>query len=412
MTDKENTPAQNKGEQQSAANTGACAGGEKTATARSAGPAAVSPARRSTGKAGTIFSLFLNLILLGAIGVLAYLMYEQDRVVKVLSEQQNSLSSQRNNTGEQISQLQSSLQSMESQLQNQLTETQQASDTLTRNLIQQSMQELDADIQRLQNELISTRLGINANTPGASQQWLLAEAASLLRLAQQQMVVARNIRTAQALFIAADDVLKQIDDPAIFSVREILAAELAAIRSVSEAPIQDIYLQLGAISEQLESLQVNNDLQQQVAAGERVGLFNNESVEKPGLLAQFFSRFGSVVNRFLVVRRRDTPLDALMTPGQEAALLQTVRLQLEQGRTALLKGEQEIYSASLLQARSNIADYLSGEASLKTSILSSLDSLIERRIVTEVPPLIRTRSALDQIILAGELASERMQPLQ
>ena len=410
MTDKENTPAQDKSEQPSAAITGALAAGEKTASARSA--TAASPARRSSSKAGGIFSLFLNIILLAAIGVLAYFMYEQDKAVKVLFEQQNSLSSQRNNTGAQVSQLQSSLQSLESQLQNQLAETQQASASLTRDLIQQSMQGQDADIERLQNELISTRLRINSNNPGASQQWLLAEAASLLRLAQQQMVVARNIRTAQALFIAADDVLKQIDDPAIFSVREVLAGELAAIRGVSEAPIQDIYLQLGAISEQLESLQVNNDLEQQVAEGERVALFNNERIEEPGLLSQFFSSLGSVVNRFLVVRRRDTPLDALMTPGQEAALLQTVRLQLEQGRIALLKGEQEIYSASLLQARNNIADYLSGEASLKTSILSSLDTLIQLRIVTEVPPLIRTRSALDQIILAGELVSERTQPLQ
>ena len=410
MTDKENTPAQDKSEQPSAAITGALAAGEKTASARSA--TAASPARRSSSKAGGIFSLFLNIILLAAIVVLAYFMYEQDKAVKVLFEQQNSLSSQRNTTGAQVSQLQSSLQSLESQLQNQLAETQQASASLTRDLIQQSMQGQDADIERLQNELISTRLRINSNNPGASQQWLLAEAASLLRLAQQQMVVARNIRTAQALFIAADDVLKQIDDPAIFSVREVLAGELAAIRGVSEAPIQDIYLQLGAISEQLESLQVNNDLEQQVAEGERVALFNNERIEEPGLLSQFFSSLGSVVNRFLVVRRRDTPLGALMTPGQEAALLQTVRLQLEQGRIALLKGEQEIYSASLLQARNNIADYLSGEASLKTSILSSLDTLIQLRIVTEVPPLIRTRSALDQIILAGELVSERTQPLQ
>jgi len=408
MSNKENTPAQNKGEQQSAANSGAGAAGEKTGSLRTA--SAASPARPSGSKAGGNFSLFLNILLLAAIVVLAYFMYEQDKVVKVLFEQQNSLSSERINTGAQVSQLQSSLQSLGSQLQDQLAETQQASASLTRNLIQQSMQEQDAEIERLQNELISTRLRINSNNPGASQQWLLAEAASLLRLAQQQMVVARNVRTAQALFITADDVLKQIDDPAIFSVREVLAGELAAIRGVSEVPIQDIYLQLGAISQQLESLQVNNDLQQQVAAGERVALLNNERVEEPGLLSQFFSSLGNLVNRFLVVRRRDTPLDALMTPGQEAALLQTVRLQLEQGRTALLKGEQEIYSASLLQARNNINNYLSGEASMKNSILASLDGLINRRIVTEGPPLIRTRSALDQIILAGELASGRIQP--
>ena len=87
MSNKENTPAQNKGEQQSAANTGAGAAGEKTDSPRPA--SAASPARPSGSKAGGIFSLFLNILLLAAIGVLAYLMYEQDKVVKVLFEQQN-----------------------------------------------------------------------------------------------------------------------------------------------------------------------------------------------------------------------------------------------------------------------------------------------------------------------------------
>ena len=45
MSNKENTPAQNKGEQQSAANTGAGAAGEKTASPRPA--TAASPARPS-----------------------------------------------------------------------------------------------------------------------------------------------------------------------------------------------------------------------------------------------------------------------------------------------------------------------------------------------------------------------------
>ena len=91
-----------------------------------------------------------------------------------------------------------------------------------------------------------------------------------------------------------------------------------------------------------------------------------------------------------------------MTPGQEAALLQTVRLQIEQGRTALLKQEQEIYSGSLAQARSTINQYLDGESALKASILSTLDELVSRRIVTESPSLIRTRRALELILISTE----------
>ena len=349
---------------------------------------------RSKTNNAVIVDIFFKIILLASIGFVGFMSYKQDKAVDVLFDQQNSFNNQRNDTGEQISQLQSSLLALESNLEDQLTAASQETTTL--------IQLQSAEIEQLQNELINTRLRVTSPNSQVGQQWLLAEASALLRLAQQQLIVARRVRTAQALFIAADDVLKLIDDPAIFSVREILADELAAIRAVPEVDIQNIYLQLGAISNQTGTLQISNDLDQQIANGDPVILFNETQNENSGILSGFVASIKNLVNRFFVVRRRDEPIQTLMTPGQEAVLIQTVRLQIEQGRTALLKGEQEIYTSSLIQASSLINQYLSGEAEAKTSILPTLELLARRRIITELPVLSRTQAALEQILQTQE----------
>ncbi len=375
---------------------------EKVADKQAAAPASEKqapgekPARAEKSRAGSFINMFFYLVLVGSLGYTGYMVYEQDKAVNVLFEQYNGLVQARNGNTNLLNTLQESqgtLQQNQSALQNSLASVRQEAAEL--------VAAQAAEIQALQNELVSTRLRINESNPGASQEWLLAEAASLLRLARQHLVVTRNVRTAQALYIAADDVLKQIDDPAIFAVRETLAGELAAIRAVTEVDVSSMYLQLGAVADQVNSLAVTNDLATQIAQGESVSLATEEASGE-GMISRFFTRVRNSLNNYFVVRRRDVPIQPLMTPGQEAALMQTIRLQIEQGRTALLKGEQAIYSASLEQARNNIEAYLAGDEGVRNSVLQTLDNLRARRIVTEVPPLNRSLQALDQILSTRE----------
>jgi uncharacterized protein HemX len=169
--------------------------------------------------------------------------------------------------------------------------------------------------------------------------------------------------------------------------------------------VSSMYLQLGAVAEQVSSLRVTNDLEAQIAAGEQVPLSADEIRGEGNWLGRFFSRIRNTFSNYFVVRRRDVPIQPLMTPGQESALMQTIRLQIEQGRTALLRGEQEIYTASLAQARDNIAAYLAGPGNTRDSILAALDNLRTRRIVTEVPPLNRALPTLEQLLSAQEPAA-------
>jgi uroporphyrin-3 C-methyltransferase len=351
----------------------------------------------SGGKVTAAVDMLFKIILLGSIGYIGYMVYEQDKAVNVLFEQQNEFFGQQNNNNARISAQQAAVEELQQQLQVAVVRARQdAAELVAAQAI---------EIERLANELVSTRLRINSSSIGASQEFLIAEAASVLRLARQHLVVARDMRTAEALYIATDDVLNRIDDPAIYAVREMLAGELASIRAVTKVDISSMYLELGAVADQVSALRVTNDLDTQIAAGERVSLAADATQEKTGWLSRFFNRLRNTFSNYFVVRRRDVPIQPLMTPGQEAALMQSIRLQIEQGRTALLQGEQEIYSTSLGEARDKIAAYLAGTGNTRANILAALDGLRARRIVTEVPPLNRALPALEQILSVQESAS-------
>ena len=349
--------------------------------------------RNGRNKIAVAVDMFFNLILLGSIVFIGYMLYEQDKAVNILFGQQNEFAGQRSNNDARFAAQQTALEDL------------QATIAGARLEAAELVAVQAAEIERLNNELASMRLRINSSSAGASQAFLLAEAASMLRLARQHLVLARDIRTTQALYIAAEDVLRRIEDPAIYAVREMLAGELASIRAVAEVDFSSMYLQLGAVAEQVSSLRVTNDLEAQIAAGEQVPLSADETRGEGNWLGRFFSRIRNTFSNYFVVRRRDVPIQPLMTPGQESALMQTIRLQIEQGRTALLRGEQEIYTASLAQARDNIAAYLAGPGNTRDSILAALDNLRTRRIVTEVPPLNRALPALEQLLSAQEPAA-------
>src|SRR5690606_7146314 len=84
----------------------------------------------------------------------------------------------------------------------------------------------------------------------------LTEAESLLRLAQQRLVLARDTAAAIDLFRAADELLRTIEDPAAFGVRETLAREVAALQALPIIDVPGIFARLGAQSERVAGFAV------------------------------------------------------------------------------------------------------------------------------------------------------------
>lgn len=324
-----------------------------------------------------ISRLLVIFILIVGVGYLGLMYKEQDKAIDVLFVEQGASTQRDASYLDKLVVLENSVQELE----------------LSLSRANNIRIEQGTELERLDRELISTRLRVSES--GTNSVWTLTEAESLLRLAQQRLILSKDVRAALALYVASDDILKQINDPAIFSIRNILASDMAALRAATEIDVQGMYLQLGVMSQSIDSLQLVSGRDKSLNFIEGGTTINEES--------GFFDTLVETLGEYIVVRRTNDPVEAMLSPEQGFYLKQTIKLQLEQAKLSLLQEREEIYRSSIESARTNIALYLESTDAKKQSILSSLDMLFSSPIVIQVPLVTNSLIALQQILPASSI---------
>ncbi len=223
------------------------------------------------------------------------------------------------------------------------------------------------------------------------REWLHAEAAYLLRLANQRLQLERDVEGAAALLRTADARLNEADNPALLSVRRAIAAELSVLDGVPRVDRTGLYLALNAQQQRLAQLPLSRELEEIPA---RPGI---EEAPTGGWQDQL-SRFGQELRELVVIRHHDEALEALVTPEQESYLRQSARLILEQAQLALLKEEQELYEASLDKALAMIEGYYDTERNEVQAVIARLQELRGENIQPELPDISGSQQALAEFI--------------
>jgi uroporphyrin-3 C-methyltransferase len=222
--------------------------------------------------------------------------------------------------------------------------------------------------------------------------WLLAEAGHLLRLANQRLVMAGDPVAAQALLNSADSVLRELDDPSLHPVRAAVAADAAALRAVPKVDVEGIYLRLSALIEQAEKLVIFQFPKQEVQPGPML------ASDWRGRLRQGYETALSKLSDYIIIRRRDVPMQALMDPQWEGLVRQNLRMLLEQAQVALLSGNQTLYAASLERAQLWVTQFQESDATAARAITTQLQQLASLTIEIPQPDISRSQQALDEAI--------------
>ncbi|MCW4151952.1 uroporphyrinogen-III C-methyltransferase [Halomonas sp. 18H] len=260
----------------------------------------------------------------------------------------------------------------------------------------------ESTVASLREEFDAYRSDVNANLDQVLQQlsqqqdtdereWLHAEAAYLLRLANQRLQLERDVEGAAALLRTADQRLKEANNPALMPVRREIASELAALRSVPGVDRTGLFLTLNGLQEQIAGRPLAQDIE------EITGDASLEEAPEGGWKDQL-STVGQELKDLVTVRKHDEALEALISPEQESYLRQSVRLVLEQVQLALLKAEQPLFEASLDKALKLINGYYDTDDSGVQAVVSRLEELKGRTIRPELPDISGSLQALQEFI--------------
>ena len=238
----------------------------------------------------------------------------------------------------------------------------------------------------------SERLG---KLPGAERQdWLLAEAEYLLRLANQRLELERDWDGAVSMLTAADNVLIETRNPRLDKVRAQIARELMALRAVPAVDRVGAIFRLQALQEQVTSLPwMPEKLIPDVAVEEEPRVLEEQT--------WYWNTWFTVkdnMTRMVRIRERDAPIAAPLTPDQQYYLQQNMHLMLEQAQVALLREQTELYTHSLGRVQEWLDQYLVMEDERTRAARAALAQLEAWDVSPERPDVTKSLILLQKLV--------------
>lgn len=340
-------------------------------------PATIAPQRRGNG-------LVILALLLGAAGVAA----GGWGIWQVRSLQANNQ--------QQLGQLQAlsdqaqALKLNEQRLTSQLDQLPAADELEERRRL---VAQLQGDQQRLSQRL-ETVLG------ASRKDWRLAEAEHLLRLASLRLSALQDISSAQALVQGADEILREQNDPASFAAREQLAKSLAALRSTEQPDRTGLFLQLGALRDQV--VELNALAPEYKVRGESLS-----SLTADGDGASRWAQWWDEVSRYI---RIDFNADKNIRPLLAGQGLTQVRLALslalEQAQWAALNGQAAVYAQALAEARDILKSNFNQDNPQSKVMLERVAELSKQPVTVITPDLTTTLSTVQAYLERRNVSTE------
>jgi uroporphyrin-3 C-methyltransferase len=251
---------------------------------------------------------------------------------------------------------------------------------------------LSAQQQRVaeqQQSLAEQQQRISDLTVEDRESWQIAEVQYLLRLANQRLIMTGDTVSAEALLRSADNILRSLDDTALIALRSAVASDLAAVRAVPRLDIEGLYLRLDALIRQTDALVMfrmperrsvepvlsDGDWKERLVAGYEVAL--------------------QKLSEYIVVSRRDVPVETLMDPQYEGLVRQNMRMLLEQAQVAMLSGNELLFRQSLERAEGWVSQFFKSDEQAAVAMAEELRLIRGERVAVTLPDLSASLQALD-----------------
>lgn len=229
------------------------------------------------------------------------------------------------------------------------------------------------------------------------EDWRLAEAEHLLRLAMLRLSALQDVDSAIALVQGADDILRAQNDPQAFAARGELIKVLEALRSLPQLDRSGLFLQLAALRGQAAQLQTLTP-EYLVPAEAPAGTNNASDASRWEELWQQVSRYVRI----------DLHADQDVRPqlaGQSLAQVRlTLALALEQAQWGALNGEPEVYRQALAAAGEVLDSYFDRDNQAVQALRQRIGELAEQPVVAQLPKLDNALDVLQAYLKRREAA--------
>lgn len=288
---------------------------------------------------------------------------EQTQVINEVSQQPDpELLAQLGKLNQQIEQQQTQL----NQLRTQLAEL-PSSD----NFAQQQRA-----LKQMQSNHQAFSMRFEAAFGNTRQDWRLAEAEHLLRMAILRLNAMQDLVSARHLVEGADQILFEQDDVAAYPAREALSQALADIKAMPKLDRTGLFLRLGALQNQISQLD-------QLMPG-----FEQKSLTEKATDAAFWQEWLDGMSDYIRLDFHSTDEIRPLLSSQEITHIRlALSLSIEQAQWAALNGQQQAYNQALSQSRALLEYYFPAHNQKSSALLEQLAELEDQPVSQQMPDI-------------------------
>ncbi|BAW81185.1 hypothetical conserved protein [Candidatus Nitrosoglobus terrae] len=215
-----------------------------------------------------------------------------------------------------------------------------------------------------------------------SEDWDIAEAAYLLRIANERLHLEEDVKTAITALQMADQIIHHASDPALISVRATLTEEINALKAIPIPDIDGMVLSLNSLIGRVKELKLKEIILDQSApksTTDKDRTAKSDSNDYAGKAKEFLYTIWSDLQHLVVVKQRDKKEGGalILLPKERYFLYQNLRFELEIARLSLLQKNEGGFRQSLRQAKNWLQDYFQGaESEAMGNTLTKLEKIV------------------------------------
>ena len=252
-----------------------------------------------------------------------------------------------------------------------------------------------ADAQSQQAALESLYQELSRNR----DEWQLAEIEQVLAIAQQQLLLAGNVRAALLALQLAETRLSRTDRPQFLPVRRALARDIERLKSAPAVDSVQLSRRLDEMLAGLDALPLAFEGRLQPAPAEA------PRDDPQGMLARFGASLWQELKQLVIVRRVDEPAPPLLAPTQAYFLRENLRLRLLNARLALLARNAAAWHEDLRAAQAWLRRYYNARSPGTQAALAQLKQLQAAPVGQEPPSIAESLEAVRAFKARRERAS-------
>jgi len=228
----------------------------------------------------------------------------------------------------------------------------------------------------------------------------VAEVEQLVTIANQQLKLSGNVKSALLALQAADQHLEPLNLPRATLLRQTLGNEIQHLR---EFPQIDPILMTAQI-ESLTTLCANLPLlsEHEPVLDKKVAQDQYLKTNHLGSIQRFSYKIWAEIKNLVTVERIDNPTAPLLTTEHRFFLRENLKLRLLSARIAMLQHDEMSYQADLTTVKNWLHQYYDIQHPNAVKALKLLDKLVANKVNLALPELNESLNAIYQYKLSLE----------